>query len=723
MVQTASLPVKIMTGPPPYGHGRQTVVTTAACGPVERHAICLYEPVMGKHIFFLSLLAALQAWPLPVAAEVATGKGNIAVLTQSGNYAGAIQRIHTELAHKPLTESKRFTLLQSLAVTREKQAMAAGFHVDTKAAIQAYKVLHREFPRQFDEAALLWKTAWLSWQRQDMDQADAAAQTLLSDHPRSPEADKAALLHARFLLKNGRYPAARSILLRYFGLNTNISSHEQREGLAWIAVIDEAEGAKRQAYHVMQKLMRQDPSVIEGDAAIYAGYIRLLDRFSTRRKVLLHAQAFVRRYISTSEAPAVRLLLADTLVRVGQPEKAKQLYGMLASRYRSLSVGKKAFMRELMLTTGRQPDRLNATLKLLATMARENQLSDIEAESWLDQARLLAGAGKQRASVKGQAPGAVLQPDIQNPTSKSMSGNRQERALENYALVATSEQPAWTSIARAEGQTLLSKRLRKWLQGKSWLQAVLLWRRFPQLRPEGDQRLVFNVAQAYMQLMDFSDADTLLGQLYRRSMNTVWGQRIMLEKARLWAERGDKDAVDKIMRWLSRHEQTLYRPDMLLIAANVQVGNGRASVASQTLAGINPADLTPVLDRTYWLTRASISRRLRHWHDAAKAWRHLAADSAGDEKWRALYGEADALMQGMDYPGVQNVLTQIPSAARNATWHFYLGLSAYRAGQWMLAKTQLTLLRDGKAKTPAYALLARYMLDVHKIGELEGHLP
>ena len=77
----------------------------------------------------------------------------------------------------------------------------------------------------------------------------------------------------------------------------------------------------------------------------------------------------------------------------------------------------------------------------------------------------------------------------------------------------------------------------------------------------------------------------------------------------------------------------------------------------------------------------------------------------------------------MDYQGAQDVLSHIPPVARNSTWHFYLGLSAYRAGQWKLAKTQLTLLRDGKTETPAYTLLARYMLDVHKIGEVEDHLP
>ncbi len=688
----------------------------------------LIRLIMNKRIPLSSLLLVLLAFPLLAVAGAATGKDNIGALTQNGNYAGKIQRIHAELTHKALTEKKRFALLRSLAATREKQAIAAGFHTETNVAIQAYKALHREFPHQFGEAALLWKTAWLNWQRQNLDRADAAAQALLSGYPHSPEAHKAALLHARFLLKNGRFPAARSILLRYFGLDTNMSDHEQRRGLAWIAVIDEAEGAKGekgQAYHVMQKLMLQDPSVIEGNATIYAAYIRLLNLFSTRRKVLLHAKSFVRRYISTPEAPAVRLLLADTLVRVGRVEQAKQLYGILTSRYGNMSVGKKAFMRRLMLAVKRHPGRLKATLKSLAEIARENQLSDIEAESWLDQARLLASTGERKENIKGRrsASSAIRRLGSNNQESKSLSGNRAELALENYALVATSEQPPFTSIGRAEGKFFLSKRLRELLQRKFWLQAVLLWRRFPQLRPGNSRKLAFNVAQAYMRLMDFSDADTLLGQLYLRSAGTIWGQRIMLEKARLWAERGDADTVNKIMRWLSQHEQTLYRPDMLLIVANVQVGKGRASIASQTLANINPADLTPVLDRTYWLTRANISTQLQRWHDAAEAWRHLAADSTGKGKWHALYARVNALMQDANYQGAQDVLTHIPHEARNATWHFYLGLSAYRAGQWKLAKTQWTLLRNSKTETPAYTLLARYMLDVRKISELEDHSP
>lgn len=641
-----------------------------------------------------------------VAAGESSAKQDIGTLIQNGYYDPAIRLIRAKLARKPLTEQARFVLLRSLAIAKEKQALA-GFRVDTTSVIQSYATLRREFPSKFSEAALLWKTAWLNWQNEKFEEADTAAQKLLAAHARSVEASKAALLHAHFLIKRGRLLAARNILLRYFGLNANISNHEQRKGLALLAVIDESEGGKRgkkQAYRTMQKIIAKDSSVIKGDPFVYASYIRLLDRFSTQKEVLRHADAFVKRYITTAEASAVRLLQADALDGLGQTERAETIYGILGNSYPDRSSGKKAFIRKLMIDARLHPDKLNETLILLEGVARTNQLSDIEAESWLDQARLLTKKVKLEAKSKTQ--NSIL-----------------ERALENYALVAASEYPVFAVSARKEGKILLSKQLHILLQQKAWLQVVVLWRRFPQLRPSKNAKLAFSIAQAYIQLMDFSNAETLLDKLYLQSMGSIRGQRIILEKARLWVDRGDVDAAEKILLWLSRHEETLYRPGMLLIAANAQIKAGKASEAKQTLAGINAMDLMPALNHTYWLTRAKISTQLQRWHAAAKAWRHLSDSSSGDDKQRALYGEVHALIQGMDYQGALNVLPSIPIAARTPTWRFYVGLSAYRTGQKKRAEEQLNLLRNEGEKAPAYSLLARYMLDASKIDDLEGLLP
>lgn len=361
-------------------------------------------------------------------------------------------------------------------------------------------------------------------------------------------------------------------------------------------------------------------------------------------------------------------------------------------------------MRWMMINVKIHPDRLNDTLMQLSNLARNNQLSDIEAEAWLDQAHLLTGMGKQQADIKKRS--SIL-----------------KRALENYALVAASDYPVFASDARAEGTILLHKIVSQLLQQQAWFQAVILWRRFPQLRSVKNRKMMFAIAQAYIQLMDFSHAETLLNKLYLQSMGSIRGQRMMLEKARLWADRGDKDAANKILQWLSRHEQSLYRPDMLLIAANAQISMGKASEAKQTLTGINPADLMPALNHTYWRTHAKISAQLRHWHVAANAWHHLADSASGKDKWHALYSEAYALIRDMDYHGALNILPHIPISARNSTWHFYVGLSAYRTGKRKRATIELNLLRNEGEKSPAYSLLARYMLDARKIDDLGEDLP
>ena len=95
--------------------------------------------------------------------------------------------------------------------------------------------------------------------------------------------------------------------------------------------------------------------------------------------------------------------------------------------------------------------------------------------------------------------------------------------------------------------------------------------------------------------MDFVHAEEMLDHLYIEAGNSVWSHRIMLEKARLWADRNSTDGVIKIMQWLAKHENTLYRQDLLLIVAKIQNAQIEASAASQTLAHLTPADLTTVL--------------------------------------------------------------------------------------------------------------------------------
>ncbi len=183
----------------------------------------------------------------------------------------------------------------------------------------------------------------------------------------------------------------------------------------------------------------------------------------------------------------------------------------------------------------------------------------------------------------------------------------------------------------------------------------------------------------------------------------------MLDKARLWADRIVPDGVIKIMQWLAKHEKTLYRQDLLLIAASIQNAQGEASAASQTLANINPGDLTPELRKTYWLTKAGIHLNLKRWHTAAEAWKQLADENEGDKKWRYLQEQADALIQSKDFMDAETVLLQVPESEQKAAWHYAMALCALNSGRWSRAREHLIPLSTPDSD-PDYRLRARLLL-------------
>ena len=260
--------------------------------------------------------------------------------------------------------------------------------------------------------------------------------------------------------------------------------------------------------------------------------------------------------------------------------------------------------------------------------------------------------------------------------------------------------------------------MRNLIEQKEWLQAVVLWKRYPQIRPANDRKLAFGIAQAYIGLMDFAHAEEMLDHLYTEAGNSVWSHRIMLEKARLWADRNAKDGIIKIMQWLAEHEKTLYRQDLLLIVARIQNAQKEASAASQTLSHINPDDLTPVLRETYWFTKAGINLNLKRWHTAADAWKKLADVSEGNKKWQYVREQADALIQSSDYTGAETILLQMPESEQKAAWHYAIALCAMNTGRWSKAREHLIPLTaadsDKDYQLRASLLLAREQADQAK---------
>jgi len=654
---------------------------------------------MYLHVRLLSLVLLLTLFFQPVsAAETGSRPEGIRVFFQHGQYDLAISTAHEILSQPNVPDQERYELLLILARAEEKLAELRHYtHVET--AIRSYEALHKEFPKKFTSGNMQWKIAWLSWNSRDFERADVAAQTILQENSREPEAKKAALLHARHLIRKKKFSAARSVLLMHFGLSPDVSAAEEAEGLVWLAVIDEGEHRNRLAYKTMQKTYVVYPNIIEGNALVYATYIRLLTRYANPEILLPHINRFVKRYITSQEAPQIRLLQADTLAAQGRSRDAETVYGILADRHWNSSIGKKAFMRQLMLKLQGSRDKalLNKAISSLSIRASKNQLSEIETEAQLDQAKLWARLGQSDPKYS-------------------------DRALAFYALVASTENTGFAAHAQKNGSILLGKRLNELLERRQWLKTVVLWKRYPQLRPEKSDRLSFGIARAYMRLMDNAHAEEILIALYKRARGSVWGQRIMLERARIWVERNDADSVKRIMRWLSNHEQTLYRQDMLLIAAEAQNKRGSASTARQTLAGITPEDLMPELRYAYWLARARINLTLQHWHTAADAWRHLASLSKNSEKWRYIYAQADAMIKGKDYAGAEKVLLQIPGGARHDAWHFSMALCAQNTGRWKAAEEQLIPLIKGQS-TGNYALRARLLLSEKRSQQVMMEVP
>ncbi len=646
------------------------------------------------------------------AAEPGSRPDGIRTFLQQGQYDLAISTAHEILSQPNLPDQERYELLSILAEAEEKLAQIRHY-TNVEMAIRTYEDLHKEFPKKFSQDKLQWKIAWLSWNKQDFDRADTAAKTILQNNSRNPETKKAALLHARHLIRKKKFAAARSVLLMYFGLNPDVSASEEAEGMIWLAVINAADHRTRQAYKTMQKIHASHPDVIENNSLVYATYIRLIAQYSGPETSLPHINRFIKKYITAPEAPEIRLLQADALVEQKQLSEAETVYGILADRHSESVIGKKSSMRQLMLklNSSRDKETLQQAIATLSNLASKNQLSDIETEAQLYQARLWGRLGRS-------------DPEYSN------------RALAFYALAASAENAGFVAPAQKEGAILLNMQLHKLLAQQQWLNAVVLWKRYPQLRPdkgcpshtnhasgffhtgqtrarcEGQvqtDRLAFGIAQAYIRLMDYASAEDILAALYQRAKGTVRGQRIMLERARLWAEREDTDSVRKIMHWLASHEQTLYRQDMLLIAASAQNRRGKASMARQTLAGIAPEDLTPELRHDYWRTRARINLALKNWHTAADAWRRLAESGKGKEKWRYVRTQAEALIQSKDYMGAEKVLLRIPDAERHDAWHFSLALCALNTGRWKKAEGLLIPLSEG-GSDKNYAMRARLLL-------------
>jgi len=600
-------------------------------------------------------------------------------ILENGNPALAITSAHTLLKSNQISNRDRRNLLEMIAKAEEIRTSFRDYS-DVSHATRAWASLLKEFPHDKKVAAIRWRIAWLYWRQGKLPDAKRAAEEVIKKHPAAKEVGEAQLLLARIAIKRNRMHAARKYLLQYT-LGEEDNKTAQARGLAWLAVVDFSEHRLNVALKGMGKVIRLAPGVIASDAELQSIYIRLLYARGHRDKTMQLAEDFFKKYINTPFAPTIRLIHADLLARKGNITKAITEYDKLAVAEAESSVGKKAFMRKLMLQNIKTSDAksLMPVLAALQRMAAGNQLSYIEIESMLDQAQLW-----ERLSDK--------------------LDKAAEKSLELYARTAASHDLDFSAIALKKGASLLRQRLKIKIHEKTWLQTVVLWKRFPQLRPHrprsgerkyGNINIELGVAHAMRMLMQFPAAEEMLNRLYLQTKNSIEGQRVMLELTQLWLDRGDAGGFSRVMHWLDNHEFTLYRPDMLLVAASMQLAEGKISAASQTLHAVSPEDLAMEARAAYWRTEAHIDEALSRWHLAAKAWENYARYNESTPG-RILMRQANALFKAEEFSAAEKAYLAIPKKIRLGEWQYRMGLVEYHNGKWKQAEERLQRLAEDK---------------------------
>jgi len=622
-------------------------------------------------------------------------------MLHNGNPEDAEKNAYALLKKGKTDDRQRRNLLRVIAVAEEMQTSLHEYN-DTGKAIAAWKTLLREFISPNDAAAIRWKIAWLYWKQGEFDAAIRASNELLKESPDSQEAIQGQLLIAKIAVKQNKLNIARKHLLKY--LFAASSDNDQSMGLAWMSVVDFKQHRQQAAFTNIGKAIKLSPGLVSSDVTLLSTYVQLLYARKDMNRFMSQSGRFFERYIDRPEALLIRLLYADMLLAHGEKEKAAEAYERLAEIDPGTSVGIRAFMRKMMLNHEKTTDleTLKPVLSSLQKISADNQLSPIEDESMLDQAQLWSRLTTQ-----------VNQAD--------------EKALDLYGRVMVGTTPEFAKIAKQSGHQLFVRQMLATLQKKkSALETIVLWRRYPQLRQPTKQlngkalkihhRIQLGVASAMRELMDFNAAREILSKLYQKTQNSLEGERVMLERAQLWLDRHDTNGYTKIMRWLNSHPFTLYRPEMLMLAADIKLSANRPSEASQTLKQVSEQDIALEMRPVYWRIKAQTASALELWHRAASAWSKLIPllDNVPAATLRA---HADALFKAGEYSKAEHAYLQIPENVRHARWQYQMAVSERYNGKWKQSEERLQALLSSP-DAGQYALRARLLLADHQAASL-----
>jgi len=626
-------------------------------------------------------------------------------LLHNGNPELAKSKAFKLLKTGQVNDRERRSLLRVIAVA-EEMGTALHEYTDADVAIAAWQNLLKEFVSPDDAAGIRWKICWLYWKKGDAEGSSRAAEELLKENPGSPQAREARLLLARMNIENGKLHSARKNLMKYM-LDSD-SDTDQAQGLAWMAVVDFIEQRNDVALENMIKAINLAPGLVSSHITLLSTYVQLLYTHHNQDAFLRQAKRFFSLYLDHHEAMLIRLLYANVLAEQGKSKEALQSYERLSEVAPETSVGMKAFMRKLMLQNAGVSDlqSLKPVLAALHKLAVDNQISDIEDEAMLDQALLWT-------RLAGQVDKA------------------EEKALDLYTQVSVGTVAELAAQAREQGYDLFVRHLSASLKEKSWLQSIVLWRRYAQLREppaalEGNalkqhRDMLLGVAGAMRRLMDFDAAEDILASLYNDTKSSMEGDRVMLERATLWLDRHDPQGYAKIMRWLDTHSFTLYRPEMLLIAAGIQLQRGQPSQASQTIRQISEADIAPDRRASYWHTRAEIAEALGQWHSAASAWANHIAQLTDKPDNATLLREADAFYMAGEFDQALPIYMKTPEDERDNRWQYRMAVCEVRTGQWSQAEERLNALMQNP-DAAAYATRARLLLaDRTAVDLMEGY--
>ncbi|MDX8381805.1 MAG: tetratricopeptide repeat protein [Ghiorsea sp.] len=588
----------------------------------------------------------------------------------------AISTAHLLLSSNNLDPKDRKPLLE-LVLDGQLMIVKAQHYDDVSPAILAIQTLIKEFPEQVNEPKLIWSMIELYWNQNKLDDAQANILDLQNRFPSSPESTKSWLMLGKIHFIYKDYASARNSFLRY-SIHYPNNSSESREVRMWSALTNYEEKSYAPALKTLNTIFNQEPELITTEDSIYSRYIQLLRIQKQYDQALIQSKNFLSIYKTSMHTPEIRLLQADLQLLQGTATKKKiiKAYNLLAESKADTIIGRQAFMRQMMLhlETKKSYRDTKPAIIALKRIANENQMSVIEDEAFLHEARLWH---------------KVATFDAKNSPKKAV-----EAALEDFHHASKSFDENIAQQAKAEGKKAFLQHLQRFIQQQSWQKVTSLWKKFKQFQSKdhASNQIRFDVAHGFRVLFQFSAAETMLKQLRHASGDSVWGEKVILEQAKLWADRNDREGIHKIMQWLDKHEYTIYKPELLLVVAQMQMRNNEASQASHTLELIEANHLANEAKASYWQTKAKVDEVLQRWHMAAQAWENYAG--LIKETDLAHINEAHARFKAGEYPKAELLYSKTPESLQQPVWAYRYSICQLKNGKWKEASERLTKLKD-----------------------------